>query len=136
MVFVVCTFFRICPIILRWWHVKNVNNFQIAKVRSSHPEVFCQKGVLKNFAKFTGKHLCQSLSLIKLHCRSEAYNFIKKGTLAQLFSYEFCKISKNIFHYRIPLVSAFGKFSLRVLLSFCLFFCQFQPAVVYKSVIF
>ena len=27
------------------------------------PEVFCKKGVLKNFAKFTGKHLCQSLFL-------------------------------------------------------------------------
>ena len=26
--------------------------------RSSHPDVFCQKGVLKNFVKFTGKHLC------------------------------------------------------------------------------
>ena len=29
--------------------------------RSSRPEVFCKKGVLKNFAKFAGKHLCQSL---------------------------------------------------------------------------
>ena len=29
--------------------------------RSSHPEIFCKKGVLKNFAKFTGKHLCQCL---------------------------------------------------------------------------
>ena len=29
--------------------------------RSSRPEVFCEKVVLKNFAKFTGKHLCQSL---------------------------------------------------------------------------
>ena len=29
--------------------------------RSSHPEAFCKKGVLKIFAKFTGKHLCQSL---------------------------------------------------------------------------
>ena len=28
--------------------------------RSSHPEVFCKNGVPKNFAKFTGKHLCQS----------------------------------------------------------------------------
>ena len=27
--------------------------------RSSRPEVFCKKGVLRNFAKFTGKHLCQ-----------------------------------------------------------------------------
>ena len=25
---------------------------------SSRPEAFCTKGVLKNFAKFTGKHLC------------------------------------------------------------------------------
>ena len=29
--------------------------------RSSLAEVFCRKGALKNFAKFTGKHLCQSL---------------------------------------------------------------------------
>ena len=25
------------------------------------PRVFCKKGILRNFAKFTGKHLCQSL---------------------------------------------------------------------------
>ena len=29
--------------------------------RSSLPEVFFKKGVLRNFAKSTGKHLCQSL---------------------------------------------------------------------------
>ena len=34
--------------------------------RSSRPEVFIKKGVLKNFAKFTGKHLCRSLLSIKL----------------------------------------------------------------------
>ena len=33
---------------------------------SSHPEVFCEKGVLKNFAKFTEKLYCQSLCFIKL----------------------------------------------------------------------
>ena len=27
----------------------------------SRPEVFCKKGALRNFTKFTGKHLCQSL---------------------------------------------------------------------------
>ena len=32
----------------------------------SHPEVFCKKGVLKNFAKVTGKHLCQSLFFNKV----------------------------------------------------------------------
>ena len=30
-------------------------------VKSSRPDVFCKKGVLRNFAKCTGKHLCQSL---------------------------------------------------------------------------
>ena len=29
--------------------------------RSIRPEVFCKKGVLRDFAKFPGKHLCQSL---------------------------------------------------------------------------
>ena len=33
-----------------------------AKIRSSRTEVFCKKGVLESFKKFTGKHLCQSLS--------------------------------------------------------------------------
>ena len=60
--------------------------------RSSHPEVFCRKGVLRNFAKFTGKHLCQGL-------------FFKKETLAQVFSSEFCKISKNTFSHRTSAVA-------------------------------
>ena len=33
-------------------------------------------------------------------------NFVKKETLAEVFSCEFCEISKNIFSYRIPLVAA------------------------------
>ena len=34
--------------------------------RSSFPEVFCKNGVLTNFAKFTGKHLCQSFFFNKV----------------------------------------------------------------------
>ena len=34
--------------------------------RRSRPEVFCKKGVLRNFRKFTGKHLRQSLFFIKV----------------------------------------------------------------------
>ena len=37
-----------------------------AKFGSSRSEMFCKKGVLKNFANFTGKHLCQSLFLKKV----------------------------------------------------------------------
>ena len=36
----------------------------------------------------------------------EACNFVKKETLAQVFSCEFCEISKNIFSHRTPLVAA------------------------------
>ena len=49
--------------------------------RSSRPDVFCKKDVLRSFAKFSGKHLCQS-------------------------SCEFFKISKNTFSYRTPQVAA------------------------------
>ena len=34
--------------------------------RSSRPEVPCKKGVLRNFAKFTGKHLWQSFFFSKV----------------------------------------------------------------------
>ena len=60
-------------------------------------------GALENFAKFTGKHLCQSLFF---------NNFIKKETLAQMFSCEFCEIFKNTFFKRTPLVAAFNSFIL------------------------
>ena len=40
--------------------------------------------------------------------RPEAYNFMKKETLAQVFSREFCEIFKNTFYYRTPLVAASG----------------------------
>ena len=43
-----------------------------SKFRSSHPEVFLGKAVLKICCKFTGEHQCQSVILIKLIC-----NFIE-----------------------------------------------------------
>ena len=54
--------------------------------RSSHQRCSVKKGVLRNFAKFTGKHLCQSLF----------FNEVAEA-LAQVFSCEFCEISKNAF---------------------------------------
>ena len=73
-------------------------------VRSSLLEVFCTKDGLKNFAKFTGKDLCQSLFFNKVADLRPF--FIKKETLAQIFSCEFCEISRNTFSYRTPLVAA------------------------------
>ena len=37
---------------------------------------------------------------------SQACNFIKKKTLAQVFSSEFCEISKYTFSYRTPPMAA------------------------------
>ena len=55
-------------------------------------EVFCKKSVLRNFAKFTGKHLCQSLTC------AEACNFIKKRLWHWRFPLNFVKF------LRIPLL--------------------------------
>ena len=58
-----------------------------SNVRSSHQRCSMTKGVLGNFTKFTGKHLHQSLFFNKVAgLRPEACNFIKKETLAQVFS--------------------------------------------------
>ena len=76
--------------------------------RSSRPEGFCKKGVLRNFAKFTGEHLWESFFFNKvagLFFLTKLQS-IKKETLAQVFSREFCEISKNVFSYRTPLVAA------------------------------
>ena len=68
------------------------------------PEVFCKKSVLRNFTKFTGKHLCQSLLFIKVAGLS--LQFYQKETLAQVFFCQFCKISKNTFSYRTSPVAS------------------------------
>ena len=44
-----------------------------------------------------------------------ACNFIKKETLAQLFSCDFCEISKNTIFYRTPLVAAFEPYDIKSL---------------------
>ena len=50
--------------------------------RSSGPELFCKENVLRNFAKFIGKHLCQSL----FFNRVAGLRPSKKESLAQVFS--------------------------------------------------
>ena len=41
-------------------------NVRVVRERSSHPEVFLEKGVLKICSKFTGEHSCRSVISIKL----------------------------------------------------------------------
>ena len=53
-------------------------------IRSSHRRCSLEKGVLRNFAKFTGKRLCQSLFLIKLQAplsyRNQSTDLWNKST--------------------------------------------------------
>ena len=60
------------------------------------PEVFTKKCNLKSFAKFTGKHLFQSL-LFNEVAGFSACSFIKKETYAQVFPCEFWEIFKSTF---------------------------------------
>ena len=39
---------------------------QASIIRSNHRRCYVRKGALRNFAKFTGKHLCQSLFFNKV----------------------------------------------------------------------
>ena len=65
---------------------------------SGRSQMLYKIGVLKNIAKFTGKHLYQSL-------------FFNKETLVwlqplQTFFYKFCEISNNTLFYRTLLVAS------------------------------
>ena len=54
-----------------------------------------KKGALRNFAKFTGKHLCQRLFFNKVAGR-------RTWNLCHRFSCEFCEICENIYFNRTP----------------------------------
>ena len=58
--------------------------------------VFCKKGVLKNFAKFTGKHLCQSLFFNKVSgLRPET--LLKERLSRRCFPMNFAKFLRTPF---------------------------------------
>ena len=61
----------------------------------SRPEVFCKKRVLRNFAQTSQENTCARVSI-----------FIKIEAPAQVFSCEFCEISKNTLSYRTLPVAA------------------------------
>ena len=63
-------------------------------------------GVLKNLAKFTGKHLCQRLFFNKV--KGQACNFIKKA-LARLSPHEFCEIFKTTIYTEYHRTTAPGR---------------------------
>ena len=66
------------------------------KYRSSSPEVFYKKGVLRNFAKLTGKHLCQGLFFNKVAGLRPA-TLLKRRLWHRCFLVNFLKFLRTTF---------------------------------------
>ena len=64
--------------------------------RSGRPEVVCKKRVLKNFSKFTGKHLCRSLFFNKVAGLRSA-TLLKKRLWHRCFPVDFEKFLRTPF---------------------------------------
>ena len=100
----------ICAVLDVWWdceYTSDNRSFKWISLINLHysaqkqpPEVFCKKGVLKNFTKLTGKHLCQSLFL----------TLLKKRLWHRCFQVNFAKLFRTPFfteHLRWLLLSVF-----------------------------
>ena len=56
--------------------MKSTMRFHLSDLlQKQPPELFCKKGVLRNFAKFAGKHLCQSFCF-KVAGRVKTYSSV------------------------------------------------------------
>ena len=79
-----------------------------AKLSGQMTEAVAQKYSVKKIfleiSQNSQENTCTRVSLSKL--QAGACNFIKKETLAQVFSSEFCEVSKNTFSYGRPPVAA------------------------------
>ena len=73
------------------------------------PETVAQrcsvKKVFLEISQNSQKNTCVRVSFL-VKFKPEACSFIEKETLAQVFSCEFCKISKNTLFYRTPAAAA------------------------------
>ena len=70
--------------------------------RSSRPDMFYKKRVLRNFVEFTGKYLRQSLFFNKVAIAT----LLKKRLWRRCFPVNFTKFLRIPFFYRTPLVAA------------------------------
>ena len=77
------------PVKLQTWHF-------ISKTKSSHRRCSLKKGVLKNFAKSTGKHLCWSLFFHNV-TGQKAAALLKKRLQHRCFPVNFSKFLRNLF---------------------------------------
>ena len=80
-------------------------NILFGVFRSSYPEVSCKKGVLRNFAKFAGKHLCQCLffnqvAVLRLYWKRNLWTLLKETFMFsrhRCFAVNFAKFIRTPF---------------------------------------
>ena len=95
----------------------------IFSFKSGHLSCSVKKCAFKNFANFTGKHLCGVSS-----CKSQACNCVKKG-ITGFFSCEICEIFKNTyFEEYLRMTDCYTIFFLMVLIT-TYFFVQDQTEI-------
>ena len=107
--------------------------------RSSRLEVFCRKGVLRNFAKFTGKHLrqsllfnevagllpsyrnqstvllCKSIDWFLYEGNSRSATLLKRRFWRRSFPVNFAKFLRLPFFYRkLPVAASLFGFSIKI----------------------
>ena len=79
----------------------------ISRNRSSRLEVLCKEGALKNFTKFTGKHLYQSLFFHEVAGLRPA-SLSKKSLWHRCFPVNFVKFLRTHFYRKPPMVAFIG----------------------------
>ena len=77
--------------------VRVKNFFKHKNLRNSHQRCSIKKGVLKNFIKFTGKHLCQSFFFNKVSGLRTAA-LLKKMLWHRCFPVNFAKFLRTPFY--------------------------------------
>ena len=97
---------RFC--VTKFWSVSFSSSKFLLTFRSSHRRCSVRIGVLRNFAIHRKTPVPEPPFLIKL----PVCNFIKKGTLAQVFFSDFCEISKSTFFAEHLLVTASVDFTI------------------------
>ena len=82
------------------------------RIRNSCSQVFYRKAVLRNLAKFTGKHLCKNLFFNKVAALNPS-TVLEKRLWHRCFPVNFAQFFKNIFYYTTPLVAAFEEYIIK-----------------------
>ena len=79
--------------------IRILHKTSLQSFRSSHPEVFLGKGVLKICSKFTGEHPCRSVISIKLQSKATA----KQSNFIEITLWHRCSPVNLLHIFRTPI---------------------------------